>query len=235
MKNISYWASRHPLMAKMLLALLHLLSTLNAVWLGSQLYLGSWIAPHGLMLVFVALFFFAYLMYPRSRNNEWLFSWNYTRQKALDFTLVVAATMALALGFNRLLVTTDATSPEGLARFTTYAPADQQPAGVKPFSGKAVRKQLRRAVRQVKKKVRHSNERSRRDWNRFLLIFLGVTISLGLALLVAGLSCSISCSGQEQLAAVVLIGGWLGIIGLFILGIRLLNRKLPRIKQSDEM
>lgn len=235
MKNISYWASRHPLMAKIFLALLHLLATLNALWLGSQLYLGNQLAPRWLMLAFVQLFFLAYLIYPRSRNIQWLFSWTYARQKALDVTLVVAATMALALGFNRLLVTTDATPAQGLARFTTYAPVDQQPAGVKPFSGQSVRKQLRKAIRQIKKEGRQSNDRSRRDWNRFLLIFLGVTISLGLALLVAALSCSISCSGQEQLAAVVLIGGWLGIIGLFILGIRLLNRKLPRIKQSDEM
>ncbi len=53
-------------------------------------------------------------------------------------------------------------------------------------------------------------------------------IAVGLGALIAVLSCELSCSGQEGLAATVLILGWGGILWLGIIVIRNIFRDIGK-------
>lgn len=241
MKTLSQWARCHPRTTIFIIILLHIVAGFNALVLGILLSLEEWIAPRWLVLLFVHLFFLAYILYPSRKGNRWSIPYSYVRQKVLDFTLILAASLTIAFGLSRLWISPANEIAPAKAHFINYEPAsEKQIESSKRISRlkvsaktQKIRKQVRKNLREIRKTLKKQQNRKKRNWTRFLLIFFGSLITLGLALLLAGLSCSIACSGQGGLALIVLIGGLAGLVWLVIIGIKAMDRRYPIILKGE--
>jgi hypothetical protein len=242
LKTISFWASRHPRTTILLIIILHLIAGINALVLGIFLSIQEWIAPRWLVLVFAHLFFLAYVLYPSRSASRWSLSYSYPRQKALDFTLVFAASLTIIFGLSRLWVSVPVETTLPTASFISYEPdgkklieSNKRVAKLKLRTKiKQARKQIRKNLGEIRQALKKQQTRSKRNWTRFLLIVFGSAIVLGLALLLAAFSCSIACSGQEGLSLVVLILGLGALAWLVVIGIKAMDRKYPIILKEEE-
>lgn len=228
MRTISKWAHRNPIKSRFLIALLHLLSMANALFLGILLFRQDWPSSPIPTLLLSAAFFTAFLLYPQAKAR--LTNKKYRRQKICDFTLVLSGTLFLAFSVNNYLAVPSGNSA-GLAENTlpvvqlsALGQANTAEVLVPPTKAE-IRKARRRQLKELKASIKawkkeHKGDRKTSKFGQVMLIVL-VVMGAGLAALgVAALACSLACSGAEGLGILLLLSGFGGILFLSFLLIR---------------
>jgi len=241
MKNLSKWAKNHPISARIIIAVSHVLIAISGLCLGLLSYVydfrpGNWIA-----LLLGNVFFIAYFLYPNRRKIKGWFKYSYLRQKLLDFTLVITHFLIIATGVNYF-----AFSPNSNPQSTSYeARSNSYEARlavlrIKPQvekkSKKKSRSQLRKTFKKMKKKIKAELKQMKKAMKKqgnkkdarliqALLILLTIGVALLLGVLIAALACEISCSGQEGLATAILLLGWTGVVWLSVIMIKKILQK----------
>lgn len=236
MKRLSRWAKHNPVKSRVIIAFSHIIVMLSAFGLGALLFTLDWGYAQWPLAILTSVFSVAYILYPQKGRKSGLFRYSYARQKCHDFTLVVSYALLISVGFNNFLLLNDQGSDAGagqphlvVTKQGSIPPSYATPGeklknynrllhyGKKEASH--LRKQLKSRFREFKKELRHQGKQRGTAENIFaILLILALVVFLGL--LIGLLACNVACSGNEGLAWVILIVGWLGVITLGVFLIR---------------
>ena len=242
MKKLSFWAKANPKQSRVMIALAHVFTGVNALVLGGLFYFGDFDVSRWPLLIFANIFFFFFFLYPLKEQASGLFRNSYLKRKTLDFLLVFSAGMTLAFGVNHFLSVSEPLLqlPEGKAKLIVHKTIPEKELK----SDFSVKKELRQKSRQLRQNIKaeikelkrefkkQHNEDGRDNLIKALLIILTITVAVTLGFLVAALSCNLSCSGYEGLAVVTLILGWGGIVWLGIIAIKNILRKVGQGRKN---
>lgn len=232
---MSQWASRNPLISRILIASFHLLAIANAIFLGLLFYTSGWITPSLLVPVLVTVFCGAYLTYPskKERVTKKVF-W---QRKRRDFIMALCYPLLITVSLNNSL-TNDEHLPQqagSTAEITLLQSSlsSPPPAATSKKHAKAQKREARKSqlkafklkFKELKTQIRawkkaHKGQKDGKGWGRALLTLLVIAGAVFLAYLLAVLSCSLSCNGMEGLAVFVFFAGLAGIIGLSIIALK---------------
>lgn len=230
MKNLSYWGKQHPVQARVIIALCHVLLVIDAFVLGLLSYFSDIVVTWWVPFVLGNLFFLAYFFYPSKEVQQGWFKHTYRKQKTLDFILVTAYALLISAGLNHW-----ASAPNEINK-TTPANAVLMAQKLKPETENGLSKKekttnLKTAFQSIKSNLKILKEELKAQdgekgkGSKGWLIALTIILALALGYVVTGLACGIACSGQEGLAWAALIVGWTGVIWLTIIVIKKIARK----------
>ncbi len=231
MRTISYWASRHIVLAWVLIVLIKVsliaLATYTAVLL-TRLHIVlpfDWIALSCLILVSGAILF-----YP-ARNNK---NRSYLQQKTCDFILPFCSFIIVTAAINNI----------GSSQYLPGAYASsivKTPTAAEIMTSGKTRAQLTNKekrilrhefTRQLKNyalaKISNDQEKADNSWK----IALAIVVFLGLTLLLAGLVCDLSCGGSEVAASLLGILGMAALIWGLVAIIKRIQRGAPEKKDG---
>jgi hypothetical protein len=228
MRTLSKWAYLNPIKSRFLITFLHLLSIVNAIFLGVLFYLGD--IPSSIIptVLLTTIFFTSLLLYPNTKRR--LTGQKYQQQKLCDFTLVLSGALFLAFAVNHYLAT-PSDSYSALAENTQVtvqlsAIGQSSDTDVMPVLTKAeIRKARRGKIKELKTSIRawkkaHKGNKKGGDAGEVLLILLVIFGAAMAALLLAALSCSLACSGAGGLAILLMLAGIVGIVFLSVVLIK---------------
>lgn len=230
MKNLSYWGKQHPVQARVIITLCHVLLVINAFGLGLLSYFSDIVVTWWVPLVLGNLFFLAYFFYPSKAARQGWFKHSYRKQKALDFILVTSYALLISTGLNRWASAPNEISLAAPSN-TVLIAQKLKPETEERLSKKEKITNLKAALQSIKTNLKalkeelKAQEREKGKGAKGWLIALTIILALALGYVVTGLACGIACSGQEGLAWAALIVGWAGIIWLSIIVIKKIARK----------
>jgi len=226
MKKLSIWANNNPKRARIIIAIAHVLTVINAVCLGMLLFYNDWGTSKWLLTLAVHVFCLSYFIYPKKNGKNNLLKYSYFRQKTLDFTLVISYALVIALGVNNFLTPNDSdvnlpreakveTTQNADALLVVHRTVPKEKTSLKSLK-RAFKKKIKKSRRDIKREFRTLKRTLKKNKDnstsnkvaKVLLSLLVVFLGISLGYLVAGYACGLSCSGHEGLAWVVLIGGW---------------------------
>lgn len=219
MKRISKWGQRHPIAARLIITISHLLIIANGILAGLFLFLNDLQHASYILFLFVLSFIILFIFYPKREQKTGLFKYSYRRQKTHDFGLVILGFLMISIGSNNWLCKNIHTEMTASPTATFIVQKH------KKSSKRQFKKQIRKQLRALKKvfKNRKGNGLIRMLLN--LLVFGGAIV---LGFLLAVLCCNIHCSGSPGLAIAVGIVGYLGLIALVAFFIHKTMPKNPR-------
>ncbi|MFK7807272.1 MAG: hypothetical protein AB8F74_05650 [Saprospiraceae bacterium] len=242
MIKISKWARLNPKSSRFIIALCHFLVVINAICFGALMYIFDWEGPRWLLVIAANIFFISYVRYPKLDKKKSKNVSLYVRQKAHDFTLVFFYSIVISLGVNNYIIHNNndySTVQRPTAKLVVYELKPENNTSNKRQHRSAVkgkikklRKQIKHELRKLKKELKRKNDKAGVIALKILLSLLTVGASLILGYLVAALACNLSCSGQEGLAAVVLILGIGGVIWLMIITLNNILKKVGQKKKK---
>lgn len=137
---------------------------------------------------------------------------SFLRRKMYDTVLFTAGTIMLVSVGNQFTFTNQDNSHLAISsyRFTTY-----------------------QTIENSTEKITVKDEPSKKNTGEKVgLTVLAVILFAALAYGLAALSCSIACSGNEGMAAIVGIGGGIGLIALLVIALRAIYNKSPDKKKQ---
>ncbi len=226
-KKISYWAAENPWQARSLIAGIHIATGLSALSLGHHLYGQEVFISETVSYAALSVFTTSCLAYP-SKNPSFTFTNSYFAQKAHDISLFTSgAVMMLCAGNHYHITQQPVSDSEVLFSLSTTNTPEKNIYLVKN------EKDLNAEKHSFKQEAKKELSRGAKITLTILLAITFAAAVFGLA----ALSCSIACSGNEGLAALVGIGGGIGLAALFILGIRGIygnKRKSKKAKEATE-
>ncbi len=224
MKKLSKWAQRHPIAARLIIAISRLLIIANGLLAGLLLFFNDWEHASYTLCLLIISFSLLFIFYPKRRHKSGPFKYSYRSQKTHDFGLVIFSFLMLSVGTNNWLAKniSNTTSATPIATFIVHKQ--------KKPSKRQFKKQLRKELRALKKVFKKRKNKKGTVLMRVLLTLLLIGLAVGLGLSIAVFSCNLSCSGQDGLAVLVAIVGFGGIIILSVLAIRNLWSKKPKDK-----
>lgn len=210
------WASAHPIPARWLIAGLQVTLGLLALGQGYLMWRMHLLLSPVIIYVALGAMAIAILIYPYPDSPHLAWWSHFGRRKTGDFLLAAAGfIMALQLSLAGCDYFSRPTPTTGQAEFIVHSRSGTVKKGL-VYKFKLLRETLRQHF---------SSERPPITFGQILLLLASVVVAFYLLYLVAALSCTISCNGYTALATVLLIFGGLGVIFLFILGIRAIFRK----------
>lgn len=226
--QLSLWAARNSVLARILIVFAHVVLSLIAIGSGIVISVEIGQLPSWFILVFTALFFVAILAYPFQRKRD-----NYWKRKAMDGLLNLAG-FAILLGVcNQYAMPEQATTAHdsNLQRVTvqTVSMHYEEPALIIPDledrkARKGFKKNLRQSLREQAKAYKNGRGNSS-PLGRIMLTILAIYLAIIAFAGLMALSCLISCNGQEGLAGIVFFGGLILIIFLFVVALRIIYKK----------
>lgn len=237
MKKLSYWAKNNPKAARILIAIGHLLTVLNALFAGALLIVFNFGYSGWFLVIIANVFFISYFLYPKKGVARGLFRHSYIRQKSHDFILVFSYSLVIVLGVNNFFTQTHYNSSHNYghnlaqptAKFIVHKTFSKKETKSLKSELKTrvqnLRKEIRTELRALKKELKRQNDEGGQQGLKALLILLTIGLAIIFAYLISALSCSLLCSGNEGLAAAVLVLGWGGILWLGILAIKNILKK----------
>lgn len=189
--DLSVWASKNILKARLLLGLGHFVLAALALSVGAGLGTVSGNISVVLQVVLLlAATFIAFLYQSQNRKN----TQTWTRRKKLEGGLLACGILLLILAGNGIREKQPVLAiPAAQALTRTEAPVKQA------TTVKLIRKAFRKYV----------------DWSlttKILVAILLFAAAVGVGLLIVSFSCSLACSGYQTLGALLLIMGSAGII-----------------------
>ena len=248
MKQLSRWAKRHPIAARIIIIGSHFLLVADALWLGFLSYVEGIVLPHWLLLVFCNLFFLAYFLYPLKKSQKGLFKHSYERQKTMDFVVVAAYLCAIVvwinlIGFGSSIENNYKAGSPMLIALKLKSTTTQEETSIQSenlFTRLINTAQESKAKLKVELRVLKDNYKNRLYPNsdygllKFFLVLLTVGAFLGLIYLVAIFSCSLSCSGNEGAAIALALFGTTAAIWLLVIAIKAIVRIRKKAKEDPQ-
>jgi hypothetical protein len=245
MRKLSKWAKINPKSSRIIIGFSHLLVVINAFCLGVILFVFDYGESKWSSIIIANLFFISYLLYPRKDIKNERFRYSYTRQKILDFSLVIFYSVVIAFGVNSFLIQNNYDYNlyrQPTAEFTVIKPKSKNQTTTRKnlkseveVKIKKLRKQIKHELRGLKKELKRENDKGGVVALKILLTLLTIGVALLLGYLIAGLACSLACSGQGGLAWVVLVLGWGGMIWLGIIAIKNILSKIGKKKKASSI
>lgn len=224
MKNLSIWARNNRTKALAVTIILHVVLNYFYFYFGALLFLQKIVLPSALLYVSGILFLTAYIFYPIKYVQQGIYKRTFFKEKQWQLVAMISAVIFLVFIGNH--ATRSAFSQQNyLQEYSAQTIALDLKKEVKVEKKKS-RRLIRKAKRQLRKRIRSNvrklikTERGMSDFGKFAAIFLSFILAIGLAWVVLAVSCNLSCSGNGALAALVLIGGFILIIGGLISVIR---------------
>jgi len=247
MRTISNWARIHPVYARILIILFHLLGGLIAYFLAKEMFDRGIILPGVISGVLIFLFFVAVLLYPDRIRGVKKSSWQYARQKSCDFLLAfcgfgLACFFCNRVMFNQLPIYQSVRATMIIEK-PLYKHAESKTLLDALKSGERKSKDLTRKEKRIQKDefkyqlVRyadaklHGDKAKSGDAGLIILAILGAGLLL---YLVAALACNLSCNGSDAAALIVGILGTAGIIIGLIAVIHAIKRKGRKKEEADK-
>jgi hypothetical protein len=230
MKKYSIWSSRHPVQARMIIALCHIVLVILGITLGIVTYFEEVRISNRFSLFMVLVFSLAYILYPKRKVKEGVYKYSWARRIKHDFLMALSSSCILIAGINQYAFNPlSQPVPQYQVRLMAAKP------GIVPvvFSKKEARKDLKTQVRSMKAEIKQQLKGMKAEWKenktgqnvlKILLILFAIGIALFAWYWIAALSCNLSCNGQEGAAVGVAVLGTLGIILLLIVSIRAIGR-----------
>ena len=228
---ISFWASKHILLARTLLVISHLLLTVLAVATGLLLKNESISIDPLYGYASILLFLFAFAAYP-SQNKSIHFAKRYRFQKIVDGLLALSTFLMLVCFSNQSWNHTNSANAWMPKRISTVNSNANKPSIANP-EAKIIPKKAEKK-RWMNKVMDFLNaSKSYTSGEKLIFTFLAIIGAAALLYLVAALACNISCNGAEGAAIVVAVVGVGAIIFLFIKLMKHLNKN-PSISQKKK-
>lgn len=223
MKNISRWARRHPLRARLLIGVCYIILNACAYICADLLAArGIRIATGTLYLTAIGMFSLV-VAYPGLLTKPSRAS--YTKRKVFDTTLAFTSFLLIGMVANRHLTERIVQAPIHYSGNAAYALKPSVSTGASPW----IRLQPR-PIKLHKKgiinKVRsfyHAQKNGKKNGLVILVIVLAC-VAFGF---LGALSCSISCGGAEGLAFALFILGTVFIVAIVTVVLRRIYKKPP--------
>lgn len=206
MKQLSLWAFRWPLTAKIIIAFLQTLVFILMVWLASILKGIAFFLP--IWMFYLAISFvmagYAFIYSAKIKTKRKLLG-TYLRRKLLDICIIALSYLAVLVAFNRNMTVFNV--HQGLQASSIV---EENKITTEKLARKAWRKEVRAQYRTLKKEIK-SGKQNGQGGNIALIIVGGVI----LIVLLGVLSCAIACEGPVFLGvALFVVGGGAIIYGM---------------------
>jgi hypothetical protein len=204
--EFSYWAAKNPWKARAILTSAHLATGISAITLGNHLLNEGVYFSDTSNYLSMAAFSTSALLY--SSTNSFI------QRKIHDTILFTTGTIMLISVGNQYTFTNQDNSYLAIPshRFTTnYSYIENSSEKIAPVKDEPSKKSTGAKIG---------------------LTVLAVVLFAVLAYGLAALSCSIACSGNEGMAAIVGIGGGIGLIALLVISLKAIYRKAPNKKKQ---
>ena len=227
MLTISFWASKHILLARTLLVISHLLLTVLAVAIGLLLKNESISIDPRYGYASILVFLFAFAAYP-SQNKSIHFTKRYRYQKIVDGLLALTTFLMLVCFSNQSWSHTNSANawmPKRISNVNKPSIANPE---AKIIPKKAEKKRWMNKVMDFL-----NASKSYTSGEKLIFTILAIIGAAALLYLVAALACNISCNGAEGAAIAVAVVGVGAIIFLFIKLMKHLNKN-PSISQKKK-
>lgn len=213
MRTISYWASRHKIAARWLIAACYFAATTTGL-LWTALFLAhAWKPAPRLSFGLVCVFAAAAIVHPKKGRSKSL-HYTFARHKACDLAICFS-TVALVAVFHA--------NPEGFVRPAhariQYKRAAQDPLLERDASSSAIEKKAGRLLRKAARWYQDMQ-----GWQKAVTVVCLIIATVILCVFWAGICCSIACDGLGGLAITLAIVG----IGGMIVGCVFLCRRVLR-------
>ena len=216
MKQLSQWAFRWPLSAKIIIAFLQILVFILMVWLAAILQAIEFFLPIWMFYLAISSVIAGYaFIYSAKIKTKRRFIGTYFRKKCLDFVIISMSFLAVLVAFNRNMTMFNVQQGVNASNIVEV-PVNK----TEPVSRKAWRKEVRDQFRIIKKEIK-SNQQKGQGGKIALIIVAGVL----LILLLAALSCAIACEGPVVLGIFLFIAGGFAIIYGMVRWIRKIKSK----------
>jgi hypothetical protein len=215
-RNISHWATINPWKTRFLITGIHVLTGTAGIILGKKLADSGTHFTELSKNLSIAIFLTSALLYPVRKSPTELFKHTYLRQKTHDLALFLSGFMLIVnVGNHYSELNPSFASLLGTRNFK------QQQEHVSS-NNIQVPNQLvfYKSENQSQDGSSVVQKKELGDWAKFFLTILAIAVACGLGYGLAVLSCSIACSGSQGLAALVGIGGLIGIIALLFWALR---------------
>ena len=240
MRNLSIWAFRHAIAARLVIIFSQLMLAILAVLLANQLAILDIHFPLWWMYLGFALFFISWFAYSRIRRES---AWRFAKQKILDFLLTALGFLLVMLLADQLNQPNYSSSAVNAATFVKDPPAYKNPEAEKllkafksgektKFTAKEKRILKKEFKYQLKKYALEEITGKKSDAGQTALIVLTILVAVGLWLLIASLACEVSCSGSDAGAVIIVIIGTAAIIWGTVAVIKAINRGAKRRQGS---
>ena len=216
MKRISKWAQRHPMTARLIITLCHLLIIANGLLAGLFLFFNDWQHASYTLFLLMTSFTLLVIFYPERGRKTGPFKHSYRSQKAFDFGLVFFTFLMISVGSNNWLAKKFGTVAISSPTATFIVNKQKKP------SKRQLKKQIRKELRALKKVFKKQRNKKGTKVVRILLTLLLFGAAVGIGFLTAIASCSFSCSGNNGMAVLVVLGGVAAIV-------LLLSFSLPKL------
>jgi hypothetical protein len=243
MRTIALWARFHPVRARILIIVSHLVLSAIALYLSLQLFRRGIQVPVWMAVLFIALFVLTALFYPEKKRGIKKSRLIFLRQKTCDLIAVTCGFGLICFIGNQAFFHEMPVTQSANASMIIEDPVYKNPAAKKILdsykSGEKTRLSMKEK-RILKNELKFQlgqyalaiASRNKQKADTTSSIILAVLAAAGLLYLVAALACNLSCSGSETAAVIVLILGVAGIIVGLVYVIRSIKRKAR--KKAEE-
>ena len=212
-QNLSFWAKNHKWESWFIIAFLHYILVISAVFLANAAFFAGLSLNLYWLFAFVGISIIALSFYPIKNST----SYNYKNRKRGDLALVASGFLLTFSLFN-----------------TMIAEYEPKPTSVNPLAVQTILKsnystfgndsKFTKLRKRIKRRSYQRTQQFKAFWKaqsdivQFLLILLTFIVAVLAAILIFALACSISCSGSGAGIGAVLILGWGAIaIGAFFI------------------
>lgn len=222
--NLAHWAKAHPVAARWLIALGHVVKSLMAILVGILLFSLGFEAPKALFFVAAGAFVVFSMAYPTRRECATRAEFN-ARRGWLDFAVLTAGVLAIVVLADRAAQGGDfptnetsqtletrlrhVTAPASLLVVSTAQPVSFAAETIS--KGRFLTRWVEKTIAQVSKKWKAAEPNEGLQFLFMVLLILGI---IAVEYLLAGIACNLSCNGMDGLAALVAFGGLAGVTAL---------------------
>lgn len=216
MKQLSLWAFRWPLTAKIIIAFLQILVFILMVWLAAILKDIEFFLPIWMFYLAISFVMAGYVfIYSAKIKTKRKLLGTYLRRKLLDISIIAMSYLAVLVAFNRNMTLFNV--HQGLQASSMV---EENKATTEKLARKAWRKEVRAQYRTLKKEIKTNQQKG--QGGKIALIIVGGVLLL---LLLAALSCAIACEGPVVLGVFLFIAGGFAIIYGMVRWIRKIKAK----------
>ena len=206
MKKLSFWASNHKWQSWFIIAFLHFLLIISAMFLANAAFFAGISLNLYWLFAFIGIITVVLSFYP-IKNTK---SYTFRNRKRADFALITSGFLLIFSLFNVMIseyeLKPTATNPHAVQTI------------LKPTADFEKESKLTKVRKRLKRRSYQRTQQFKAFWKtqddaaKVLLIILTLAVAIFLGIVVTYLGCALACSGSAGWAAAVFILGYGGII-----------------------
>jgi hypothetical protein len=225
-KRVSYWAKENPKKTMWMINGIKMITGVGGLYIGKMFYENDIAFSNTSTYALLGIFGAAAIAYPLKSAKRNFIKHTYLKRKVIDGLLALSGFLLMISLGNQVA------SDENVAPVitTVFEKTDQlfsqEHHGANDQMTSYTSDEIDEISTEATDEEKKSGKNAGKIIGQILLTLLAVALFIGLLYILAILSCSLSCNGQEALAVVVLLGGLAVCVGLLILAISAIWKKL---------